>query len=217
MRIHEIKQIIDGRIPPVCPMTFYGNRCHVCKKPFSSTRSTDWCCSDMCMAKYAQSKREKEFSKPFVYLCPKCQSPKGYLMESYFKKATEKQSLCDGCKREEWIETTRKKITVNSVGCQIMDGLNELGYKFLHGKNGGEYFVNYCGGYFLDGFDRENGVIFEYDEPHHKQSKNEDVKRQNYILQYFRLFEFLPVNFFRYDESTDKLYEIFEDTSKEWW
>ena len=130
-------------------------------------------------------------------------------MEHYYKKALDKKAICEDCKRELWIETTRAKITSNPTACQMMDFLNQEGYSFRHGKNGGEHFVNICAGYFLDGFDEKNGVIFEYDELLHSVRKAEDIQRQKDIFLFFRECEIMPINFFRFDESTDALYEVF--------
>lgn len=91
-------------------------------------------------------------------------------------------------------------------GCKYIDFLNEKnGWNLVHAKNGGERQV--CG-YFLDGYDEELNIAFEYDEPRHYKDvyKNilteKDEKRQQEIINE------LGCKFYRYNEKLDKLYLI---------
>jgi len=90
-------------------------------------------------------------------------------------------------------------------GCEYIDKLNEeKGWHLQHALNGGEYEV---GGYFLDGYDIENNIAFEYDEPYHYENvynnilKQKDIERENYIKTK------LGCKFFRYNEKLGLLYE----------
>lgn len=91
-------------------------------------------------------------------------------------------------------------------GCEYIDKLNEeKGWHLQHALNGGEVEV---GGYFLDGYDIEKNIVFEYDEPkHYKDAYNnilqdKDIERQNYIIQK------LNCDFYRYNEKMDCLYKV---------
>lgn len=52
-------------------------------------------------------------------------------------------------------------------------------YEFQHAENGGE--VQICG-YFVDGYDKKNNVVIEYDEKHHF-TKNGQLTQRDYIRQ----------------------------------
>lgn len=74
-----------------------------------------------------------------------------------------------------------------------------------HAENGGEVCI---GGYFLDGYDKDLNIAFEYDEPRHyidikgNVLKEKDINRMNYIIQK------IGCRFFRYNENIDLFYEV---------
>lgn len=91
-------------------------------------------------------------------------------------------------------------------GCNYIDKLNkEKHWNLQHALNGGEKQV---GGYFLDGYDEDLNIAFEYDEKLHysdvykNKLKEKDLKRQKYII------EKLGCRFFRYNEVLNLLYEV---------
>ena len=73
----------------------------------------------------------------------------------------------------------------NKNACKFIDNLNITNHWNLqHAENGGELEV--CG-YYLDGYDKINKIIFEYDERKHyiagtNNLKQKDINRQNKIL-----------------------------------
>ena len=113
--------------------------------------------------------------------------------------------------REAGIRTREKfypgcKCAYNINGCNYIDKLNEeKGWNLQHALNGGEIEMF---GYFLDGYDKERNIVFEYDEPGHYENvyenilKEKDIKRQNYIK------EKLNCKFYRYNEKLDLFYEV---------
>jgi hypothetical protein len=86
--------------------------------------------------------------------------------------------------------------------------INELNKKMSwnlqHAENGGEIQID---GYFLDGYDKENNIAFEYNERSHYKDpfnnilKKKDIERNNYIK------DKLKCKFYIYNEFTDCLYE----------
>jgi hypothetical protein len=91
----------------------------------------------------------------------------------------------------------------NINACKFMDEWgSKNGYNFEHAMNGKELSV---GGYWVDGYDREKNVVFEYDEPHHYLKKadmtlkHKDVQRMNEIQN------ILKCDFIRYNELTQQI------------
>lgn len=88
-------------------------------------------------------------------------------------------------KRTQKFMATGTTPRVNPTACTAIDNLGtELGYKFQHGMNGGEVYLEKLG-YYLDGYDATNNVVVEYDEPHHQTEKwkAKDLIRQQEIIQ----------------------------------
>src|ERR1035441_2135555 len=91
----------------------------------------------------------------------------------------------------------------NPTACQFIDNLNkERKWNLQHALNGGEVELY---GYFVDGYDKEKNIVFEYDEPNHNKSsrKTKDIIRQNRIINIIN-----PTLFIRYDEASNKLYKV---------
>lgn len=95
------------------------------------------------------------------------------------------------------------KKTYNPNACMFMDKLNkQLGTNFQHAKNGGEVELY---GFFVDGYDKEKNIIFEYDERRHYNVDgtlvDKDIKRQSELIKNVN-----PTLFLRYDEDNQRLY-----------
>jgi hypothetical protein len=88
----------------------------------------------------------------------------------------------------------------NPKACEYIDKLNEeKKWNLQHALNGGEVELY---GYFVDGYDKEKNIVFEYDEPHHyvrENLKEKDFDRMNDIINY------TTCSFYRYNEKTKKL------------
>ena len=67
--------------------------------------------------------------------------------------------------------------------------------------NGGEVELY---GYFVDGYDKDLNIIFEYDEPNHNRPKRKekDIIRQNNLVENIN-----PKLFLRYNKQWDRLYD----------
>lgn len=98
---------------------------------------------------------------------------------------------------------TGKSRMYNPKACDFINQFGKKnGYNFQHAMNGGEIEIY---GYFLDGYDKEKNVVFEYDEPKHRFPcyKKNDIIRQRRIIDSIK-----PVSFFRYDEKNDVLCDV---------
>ena len=80
-------------------------------------------------------------------------------------------------------EVEQNEIT-DDTATQVIENLNkEKNFHFQHQLSGGEFQV---GPYFLDGYDKENNIVFEFNEKsHYKNLKKveKDEYRRNYILE----------------------------------
>jgi len=88
----------------------------------------------------------------------------------------------------------------NPIACELFDKLMmENNTNIQHAKNGGEYHIKELG-YFVDGYDKENNIVYEFDEKRHfnmlGELKDKDKKRQ------IEIENFLGCKFIRikYDE-----------------
>lgn len=98
------------------------------------------------------------------------------------------------------------KARYSHKACEYINQINkEKNWNLQHAENGGEYSI--CG-YFVDGYDKDLNIVFEYDEPYHYIDKennilnNKDIKRQQNIINK------LYCEFWRYNEYLDLLYKV---------
>ena len=76
----------------------------------------------------------------------------------------------------------------NPIGCEILDRISsEKNVHIQHAMNGGEFYIKYLG-YWVDGYDKENNIVYEIDEKLHydfnENLKEKDIKRQTQIQEY---------------------------------
>jgi hypothetical protein len=97
------------------------------------------------------------------------------------------------------------KKNFNPKACKFIEEFGKKnGYNFQHAMNGGEVELY---GYFVDGYDKERNIIFEYDEKKHYRAdgnlNNRDIYRQNLIIKKYN-----PTMFIRYNEYENKLKDV---------
>lgn len=117
-----------------------------------------------------------------------------------------KRKISEGTIR--YIENTKGecKPRYSVKGCKFIDNLNkEKHWNLQHAENGGEKRI---GCYYVDGYDKDLNIVFEYDEKlHYKDPQNNilsdrDIERQEYII------EQLHCEFWRYNEYLNLLYKV---------
>lgn len=91
---------------------------------------------------------------------------------------------------QENLSLTGKKLNpnFNKSACQIFDKISKAnGIKIQHALNGGEFHIKELG-YWVDGYDKDNNVVYEYDEKRHfdvyGNLKQKDVDRHNQIINF---------------------------------
>jgi len=135
-------------------------------------------------------------------------------LHGVFKQTPEKHILGQGCPK---CGNIKKRILIlkkinnnlkngyqitpnfNPKACKIFDKISEKkNVHIQHAMNGGEYYIKELG-YWIDGYDIENNIVYEYDEKYHesKKQKEKDLIRENEIKS------FLKCKFIRIKEKVD--------------
>lgn len=134
--------------------------------------------------------------------CPECKGLQKYTCQNSLRIAMERNTKCNDCTKK--ICGKYLPRAYSPIACEFMNAYGKRnGYKFQHAICGGEYQV---GRFFLDGYDKVNNVVFEYDEPYHYKDgklKDKDLERQAIILKFLN-----PSKFIRYNEQKKVLTEI---------
>ena len=77
----------------------------------------------------------------------------------------------------------------NRNACEMFEEISlKEGIHIQHAMNGGEYHIKELG-YWVDGYDKENNVVYEFDEKHHFKNgklKEKDIIRQKEIENYLK-------------------------------
>ena len=113
---------------------------------------------------------------------------KNALLNSEKLKESRKSEEYRNKKRVQYSECvklgTKPRTCFNPKACKVFDKImEETGVFIQHAMNGGEYLVEGLG-YWLDGYDAENNVAYEYDEKYHfvgGKLREKDLKRQKQI------------------------------------
>lgn len=91
-------------------------------------------------------------------------------------------------------------------GCKYIDELNsKMNWNLKHALNGGEKEI--CG-YFVDGYDEELNIVFEYDEPKHYINVYNNILCERDIQRQQEIINELNCSFYRYNEKIDKFYRV---------
>lgn len=114
-------------------------------------------------------------------------------LRKYFKEKIEKQK-------------GKFKCFYNKKACKYINKLNEQNHwKLQHAENGGEI---ECIGYFLDGYDKDLNIVFEYDESRHYKDKENNILNDRDIQRQQNIINELHCEFWRYNEYLDLLYKV---------
>lgn len=99
---------------------------------------------------------------------------------------------------------TGPRYNVSSIS--FIDDLNKrYNWNLQHAENGGEFRV---AGYFIDGYDKELNIAFEYDEPVHYIDVDNNILTDKDIERQSIIIETLGCEFYRYNEKLNLLYKV---------
>ena len=77
----------------------------------------------------------------------------------------------------------------NMDACKLFDYISlHTNTNIQHGANGGEFHIEHLG-YWVDGYDAENNIVYEYDEKHHFVNESiisRDKARQLEIMDHLK-------------------------------
>ena len=94
----------------------------------------------------------------------------------------------------------------STKACEFINKLNEkYNWHLQHALNGGEFYV--CG-YFVDGYDKEKNIVFEYDEKKHYADVENNVLRECDLKRQENIIKELSCEFYRYNEILDLFYKV---------
>ena len=76
----------------------------------------------------------------------------------------------------------------NKSGCDLFNNIMESTETFIqHAENGGEFYIKEIGRW-VDGYDKENNIVYEFDEKRHFNPdgslKEKDILRENEIKNF---------------------------------
>lgn len=98
------------------------------------------------------------------------------------------------------------KARYSHKACEYINKLNKQNnWNLQHAENGGEYSI--CG-YFVDGYDKNLNIVFEYDEVAHYSDKENNILNDRDIQRQNNIIKELNCEFWRYNEYLDLLYKI---------
>jgi len=98
------------------------------------------------------------------------------------------------------------KARYSHKACEYINKLNqENHWNLQHAENGGEYSIS---GYFVDGYDKELNIVFEYDETKHYKDKENNILKDKDIKRQQNIINKLHCEFWRYNEYLDLLYKV---------
>lgn len=169
------------------------------------------------------------------YTCKKCKYKKGCSSQTRMKISISKKGKPSPNKGKKFSDEWRKKLSLAWVnrkekyptknetiiklrnraaqqprrfGKSVDQGQFEMITKW--NKLGFNFEINYKLNtneilYFLDGYDKEKNIVFEYDGKYHKYNKQKDLIRQNKIIDILK-----PKKFWRYDAVNKQFRNVLE-------
>ncbi|MEG1008265.1 MAG: hypothetical protein RSE41_00110 [Clostridia bacterium] len=94
----------------------------------------------------------------------------------------------------------------NKKACKYIDILNEQNnWNLKHALNGGEKEIF---GFWVDGYDEELNIVFEYDERKHYKDIDNNILIDKDFIRQEKIIEKLNCEFYRYNEKTDYFYKV---------
>ena len=186
-----------------------GSICKKCNDKIDSTEKFNKAATEIHGDRYDYSLVEYTKSSGKVKIICKLHN---IIFEQIANNHTSKKHNCPECSRLKRRLNRIKQIEIekfngnriipsyNSKACDIFNEIMKENNCFIqHAMNGGEFYIKDLG-YWLDGYDKENNTVYEFDEKHHFD-KNGNIRHKD-LMRQIEIETFLKCKFIRIkDES----------------
>lgn len=141
-----------------------------------------------------------------INFCYKNPNRKIPLNKGHSLSKTHKESISKGTKKYLSLINKNGGARYSKEACDFIDKLNiEMNWNLQHALNGGEITV---GPYYLDGYDKEKNIVFEYDEIKHYLDPINNVLNEKDLIRQNNIIKILNCEFYRYNKYIGKLYKV---------
>ena len=116
------------------------------------------------------------------------QRPDNHLTSKGCKKCGDQQKRLKHLQRivENKLNNYQIMPNFNKNACQLFDEISMKENIYIqHAMNDGEFYIKELG-YWLDGYDKENNIVYEFDEEYHKYQIEKDIIRQQEIEHFLK-------------------------------
>jgi len=94
----------------------------------------------------------------------------------------------------------------NRKACNYIDELNKKNnWNLVHALNGKEECIY---GYFVDGYDKDLNIVFEYDESGHYEDVYNNILKEKDLIRQQQIIDKIKCQFYRYNEKLDLFYKV---------
>lgn len=94
----------------------------------------------------------------------------------------------------------------NKKACEYIDELNKKNnWNLIHALNGKEECIY---GYFVDGYDKDLNIVFEYDESKHYKDVYNNILKEKDLIRQQQIIDKIKCQFYRYNEKLDLFYKV---------
>lgn len=192
----EVSDVLNGLLRKFCSKscsnkttknkkrTGTEKKCKNCNKLFYTQKNQHkyQFCSHTCSSEFKKGRPITKIQKRITIICIHCNNK--FIVQEY-RKYSAKYCSIECSHLHSKLPWMSPRYNPDSIS-KIEEFGKKNGFNFQHALNGGEIKIKNTK-YFVDGYDKVNNVVIEYDEPHHFDKngnlKVKDLIRQNKIIE----------------------------------